>query len=163
MDAATRRALIESYRQGPAEVRAAVAGATDAELDTRPAPDEWTAREVVHHLADSETMSSIRLRKLLAEDAPTIHAYDEVEWAQRLHYDRPIERSLATLEAVRAGNAELLEQLALGQWSREGTHTESGPYGVETWLSIYAAHAHDHADQIRRARAAAGRAARALQ
>jgi hypothetical protein len=121
MDIATRRALIDAYRRGPEEVRAAVAGATGVELDARPAPGEWTAREVVHHLADSETMSTIRL----------------------------------------AGNVELLERLDESDWSRQGTHTESGPYSVETWLSIYAAHAHDHADQIRRARATAGPAVHA--
>jgi hypothetical protein len=38
------------------------------------------------------------------------------------------------------------------EWGRVGTHTESGPYGVEDWLRIYAAHCHDHADQILRAR-----------
>jgi hypothetical protein len=36
------------------------------------------------------------------------------------------------------------------EWKREGVHTESGPYSVEKWLTIYAAHAHDHATQIER-------------
>ena len=152
MDAAERHRFIDQYRDGIAEVRRALEGATAAELDRRPAPTEWTAREVAHHLADSETMSTIRLRRLLAEDEPLIHAYDEKEFATRLHYDRPIDESLAVYAAVRTANVELLETLTESEWQRSGTHSDDGPYSVEMWLRIYAAHGHDHADQIRRAR-----------
>jgi hypothetical protein len=153
MDATERRTLIDRYREGVAAVHDAVRGATADELDRRPAPKEWSAREVAHHLADSETMSTIRLRRLLAEDDPLIQAYDETEFSRRLHYDRPIEASLAVFAAVRASNVELLGALTEDEWRRTGTHSEEGPYSVEDWLQIYAAHGHDHADQIRRARA----------
>jgi hypothetical protein len=94
----------------------------------------------------------MRLRRLLAEDRPTIHAYDEAAFARKLHYgSRPVEPALAALRAARETTLTLLEQLSDEDWSRTGTHTESGPYSVETWLEIYAAHAHDHAEQIRRA------------
>jgi len=152
MDVAERRRLMDQYREGIAEVHRALDGATTDELDRRPAPAEWTAREVAHHLADSETMSTIRLRRLLAEDEPLIQAYDENEFAKRLHYDRPIDESLAVFAAVRTSNLELLAQLSEPEWQRRGTHSDDGPYSVETWLRIYAAHGHDHADQIRRAR-----------
>jgi len=154
MDEEQRQALIARYRAGHAAVVAALEGAVAAELDARPA-EGWTAREIVHHLADSETTSYIRLRRLLAEDVPVIQGYDEEEFARRLHYDRPIAASLAVLAAVRAASAELLDRLDAAEWGRAGTHSESGAYAVETWLRIYAAHAHDHAAQIRRARAAA--------
>jgi len=147
-----RLALIDQYCKGPGVVTAALAGATEAELDARPSPNEWSAREVVHHLADSETTSYIRLRKLLAEDDPVIYGYDEAEFARRLHYDRPVAASLAVLKSVRAATTELLRCLDDHDWTRSGTHTESGPYSVETWLAIYAAHAHEHAAQISRAR-----------
>ena len=152
MDAAERHELIVEYRGGIDEVRRAIRGASADELDRRPAPDEWSAREVAHHLADSETMSTIRLRRLLAEDEPVIQAYDEAEFARRLHYDRPIEASLALYAAVRSSNLELLDRLTDDEWQRTGTHSDDGPYSVEGWLRIYAAHGHDHADQIRRAR-----------
>lgn len=152
MNAAERSALIDRYRDGIDEVDKALAGATAAELDRRPAPNEWSAREVAHHLADSETMSTIRLRRLLAEDEPLIQAYDEAEFARRLHCDRPIEPSVAVFAAVRTANIELLNTLTEGEWARTGTHSGDGPYSVEAWLQIYADHGHDHADQIRRAR-----------
>ena len=150
-----RAALIRTYAEGPDVVEAVVRGLSDAELDRRPSQEEWTAREVVHHLADSETRSTIRLRQLLAEDSPTIEAYDEERYARVLWYDRPIGGSLAVLKAVRASNVELLERLTDADFARTGTHTESGPYSVDTWLELYAAHAHDHAEQARRAAAGA--------
>ncbi|HEY3162991.1 MAG TPA: DinB family protein [Candidatus Limnocylindrales bacterium] len=154
MDETQRRGLLDRYGAGIAAVRAALAGITEAELDRKPAePDGWTARQVAHHLADSESMAYIRLRRLIAEDDPFIQGYDEPEWARRLHYDRPIETSVAVLAAVRAASLQLLQSLTPAEWERTGTHSESGPYSVEGWLEIYAGHSHDHADQIRRARA----------
>jgi len=152
MDATERRTLIDRYRLGINEVDDAVRGAPAEELDRRPAPNEWSAREVAHHLADSETMSTVRLRRLIAEHEPVIQAYDEAEFARRLHYERPIETSLAVFAAVRSSNVQLLETLSDDEWQRTGTHSDDGPYSVETWLRIYAAHGHDHAEQIRRAR-----------
>jgi hypothetical protein len=110
---------------------------------------------VVHHLADSETNSYLRLRKLLAETDPQIQGYDEAEFARVLHYDRPIERSLAVFKAVRESTSELLDVLAEDDWGRAGTHSESGSYSVEGWLEIYADHGLAHADQIARARVGA--------
>jgi hypothetical protein len=152
MDEVTRRGLIQRYRAGYGVVTEALRGITSAELDARPSMSEWSAREVVHHLADSEMTSAIRLRRLLAEDAPVLVAYDEKEFARRLYYERPIEASLEALRAARNVTAEILERLTEADWAREGTHSESGRYTVEGWLEIYAAHAHEHAEQIRRAR-----------
>ena len=150
-----RHALLERFRNGYAAVEDALSAITDAELDHRPSPDEWTAREVVHHLADSEATAYVRLRRLIAEDRPVIQGYDEPAYARRLHYDRPIATSLAVLRAVRAASLELLESLTPDEWTREGTHSESGAYSVARWLELYAAHSHDHAEQIRAARAQA--------
>ena len=156
MDHAERTDLIERYETGPDVVREALAGASEAELDRRPAEGEWSAREIVHHCADSEMTSAIRLRRLLAEDDPEITGYDPDGFADRLFYsDRPLEASLDAVRASRRTSAEILKRLDDDQWARSGHHTETGPYGVEKWLQIYAEHCHDHADQIRRARASA--------
>jgi len=156
MDPTTRRALVEQYRNGYRAVIEALHGVTETDLDSRPAPTEWSPRHVVHHLADSEMTSAIRLRRLIAEDGPMIHGYDEGAFARRLHYERPIQASLEAFRAARQTTAELLERLGEADWLREGTHSESGRYTVETWLEIYAKHAHDHAEQIRRGRETAG-------
>lgn len=146
-----RSEQLERFRTGYAAVEEALVGATDEELDRQP-PEGWTARQVVHHLADSEAIAFVRLRRLIAEDDPLIGGYDEPEYARRLHYDRPIASSLAVLRAVRDASLELLESLSEDEWNRSGTHSESGAYSVERWLRIYSKHSHDHAEQIRKAR-----------
>jgi hypothetical protein len=147
-----RHALLERFRTGFDDVVDALAGITPDELDRRPPGSDWTAREIAHHLADSEATAYIRLRRLIAEDNPTLVGYDEEEFARRLHYDRPIEPSLDVLRAVRTASLQLLESLTPGEWQRSGAHSDSGAYTVDDWLRIYAGHSHDHADQIRRAR-----------
>lgn len=107
---------------------------------------------IVHHLADSETNSYLRLRKLLAESDTQIQGYDEAQFARVLHYDRPIERSLEVFRAVRDSTSELLDLLGDDDWGRAGSHTEYGVYSVEGWLEIYADHAIVRADQIARER-----------
>ena len=155
---AHRAARLNRYAAGADAVEAALDGITDAELDARPGPDSWSAREIVHHLADSEMTSAIRLRKLVAEDDAVIHGYDEGLFARRLHYgERPIDASLQAMRASRLSSADLLGHLTVDEWHRAGTHTESGRYSVETWLQVYGDHPHDHARQIRDARSSAVR------
>jgi uncharacterized damage-inducible protein DinB len=155
MDQEERKKLIAQYRDGYAAVAEALLKITAEELDAKPSAGGWSAREIVHHLADSEMTSAVRLRRLLAEDRPAIHGYDQDEFARKLHYDRPHETSLELFRYARLATAELLERLQPADWLREGTHSESGRYTVDTWLKIYAEHAHKHARQIRVARAGA--------
>ena len=157
MDTQTRKKLLDQYQDGYRVVTEALVGATDEELDAHPAPGKWSAREIVHHLADSEMTSAIRLRLLLAVDNPSIAGYDQEEFARRLYYDRPIEASLEAFKAARLTTAEILDRLSAEEWEHEGTHSEVGRYSITTWLEIYAVHAHGHAAQIRTARAAAKR------
>jgi hypothetical protein len=150
-----RNALVQKYKDGYRAVAEALAGATDRELDARPSPEKWSAREIVHHLADSEMTSAIRLRLLVVEDRPTIKGYDQEAFARKLFYDRPVEASLEAFRYARETTTQILQRMTAADWAREGTHSEVGAYSVDKWLEIYADHAHNHADQIRRARAAA--------
>jgi hypothetical protein len=155
MDSATRSALIARYKQGYAEVVSALDGFPPDQLTARPFAGKWTAAEIVHHLADSETNSAIRLRKLLTEAHPVIQGYDQDEWARALHYQkRPIEPSLLAFRAARETTAQLFEHMSEADWRRLGWHDQAGSYHTERWIEIYAAHAHGHAEQIRRLKAA---------
>ena len=151
MDADERKVLIGRYRDGHRAVVDAFKGLRDAELD-RSASDEWTPRMIAHHLGDSEMTSAIRLRRLIAEDNPAISGYDEAEFAKKLTTDRPIEPSLEAMRWARESTAQILDRLTEEDWHRAGTHSESGSYSVEDWLTIYANHGHDHAKQIERSR-----------
>ena len=107
--------------------------------------------EIVHHLADSETVSGIRLKRLLVEDRPLIQGYDQEAFASKLNYNsREIGPALEAFRSARANTAQLFELMSEEDWKREGTHSESGSYTAEDWLRIYAAHAHNHAEQIQR-------------
>ena len=150
-----RKKLIAQYRDGYRAIVEVLDRITPEELEAKPADGRWSVREIVHHLADSEMTAAVRLRLLLAEDRPAIHGYDQDEFARRLHYDRPHETSLEAFRWARQSTAEILECLGPDEWLREGTHSEAGAYGVDTWLKTYASHAHKHARQIRVARDAA--------
>ena len=156
MDAAKRKELITQYNDGYRVVAEALVGATDEELDTRPAPGKWTAREVVHHLADSEMTAATRLRLLVGTDNPQIFGYNQDEFATRLFYDRPIEASLDAFKTARRTTGEILGRMSEADWARGGIHTEhGGRYTPERWLEIYGQHAHKHAEQILVARGSA--------
>jgi hypothetical protein len=150
-----RKLLIAQYQDGYRAVAAALVKITPEELDAKPGPGKWSAREIVHHLADSEMTAAVRFRLLLAEDKPAIKGYDQDRFASRLHYERPHEASLELFRTARASTAELMGCLTEADWLREGTHSEVGRFGLDTWLRIYGPHAHRHADQILVARSAA--------
>jgi hypothetical protein len=159
-----RQLLISQYKGGYDEVAAALEGFPPDSLTAHPIAGKWSAAEIVHHLADSETTSSLRLRRLLVEDHPLIQGYDQDAYATGLNYNRrDIAPSLEAFRSARATTAQLFDFMSDEDWRREGTHSESGSYGAEDWLKIYAAHAHNHAAQIRRLKEAlaAGAAATA--
>ena len=126
----------------------------DANLDSHHI-DGWSARQVIHHMADSETQSYVRLRRLLAEPAGSeIQGYDEGAWAEcaSLGYQvLPIEPALAVIGSVRASSHLILTRLTEADLSRFGTHTESGHYTLADWLEIYTRHPREHGDQMLRA------------
>ena len=155
MNAAQRQKLIDKYKAGYDQVVRALDGFPAAQLTARPIAGKWSAAEIVHHLADSETQSAVRLRKLLAEPHPVIQAYDQDQWAKALYYQkRPIEPSLQAFRYARETTAQLFEHMSEADWRKLGWHSESGSYHTERWLEIYADHAHGHAEQLERLKAA---------
>ena len=111
MTPSERKKLIDQYNDGYRAVAEALVGANDEELDARPAAGKWSAREVVHHLADSEMTAATRLRLLVGTDNPQIFGYDQDEFARRLFYDRPIEASIDAFKTARRSTAEILQRM----------------------------------------------------
>ena len=142
---------IEEYKKATETFIAIASKLTEIELD-KPQNDSWNARQVVHHVADSEAQSYARLRRLIAEPGTQIQGYDEAGWGENetLGYKvLPIEISLAVFSAVRASSLEILKRLTEEQLGNSGVHTESGEYTLKTWLETYINHPIEHADQIR--------------
>ncbi len=155
MTSQERQRLIAQYKEGYNEVSRSLEDFPPDSLTAHPIQGKWSAAEIVHHLADSETTSGVRLRRLLVEDRPLIQGYDQDAYAARLNYNnREMAPALDAFRSARATVAQLFEFMSDEDWRREGTHSESGSYTAENWLTIYAAHAHNHAAQIRRVREA---------
>ena len=144
------KVLAQSYRDATAAFLAAVAHVDDSNIDTKH-PDGWSARQVVHHVADSEAQSYARLRRLLAEPGSVIQGYDEDAWAKhpKLGYETlPIDHALAVFTAVRAASADLLDGLEPADLELHGMHTERGRITVMDWLQTYSNHPREHAEQL---------------
>jgi len=142
---------IDEYEKATEDFIAVASKLTEGELD-KPQIDSWNARQVVHHVADSEAQSYARLRRLVAEPGTEIQAYDEAGWGENetLGYKvLPIEISLAVFSAVRNSSLEILKRLTKEQLKNAGIHTEAGGYTLETWLKNYINHPLEHAEQIR--------------
>ena len=112
----------------------------------------WSARQVIHHMADSEAQSYARLRRIIAEpDGSLIQGYDEASWADNLtlgYTSLPIDTSLAVVVAVREASLTILRRLTPTDLTRYGEHSESGRYDVMTWIETYTLHPRTHATQL---------------
>jgi len=119
------------------------------------AENEWSARQCIHHMADSEAQSYARLRRLVAEpEGSIIQGYDESAWANepKLAYaDGDVTNSIAVFAAVRAASLDLVKRLDESDLEKFGEHTESGKYTIAKWLETYTRHPYDHGDQMVRA------------
>jgi hypothetical protein len=115
----------------------------------------WSARQIIHHMADSEAQSYARLRRLVAEpEGSVIQGYDEGAWAEceKLGYkDAPVENSIAVFAAVRAGSLDVIKRLEESDLAKFGEHSESGKFTIEKWLFNYTNHPKDHGEQLIRA------------
>ncbi|HLK22004.1 MAG TPA: DinB family protein [Bryobacteraceae bacterium] len=146
--------LLERLRRGAEMVAVSITGAAGSELDYAPEPGKWSIRQIVAHLADSEMVAGMRLRRIIAEDNPKIEAYDEKAWAANLDYTRrKTSPALETFRRIRGENYELLKDLPAATFDREGVHSERGPMSLKFLLQLIAEHAENHAAQIRTRRA----------
>jgi len=144
--------LARKYEEATNEFISVVESLAPSDLDKSDS-EGWTPRQVVHHMADSESQSAARLRRLLSEPVgTTIQGYDENLWANNktLGYaDLPIDTAFAMFKASRALTLETIKRMTEDQLQIAGVHTESGPYTVAKWFESYSKHPVDHANQIR--------------
>jgi hypothetical protein len=145
-----RQAWINDLAQLPANVGQAVAGLTEAQLDTPYRPGGWTVRQVAHHLADSHMNAFVRLKLALTEDWPTIKPYHEDRWAEGADNRRlPIGPSLALLEHLHHRWAYLLGTLAEGDFARGFVHpAQQRRIRLDEQLGSYAWHGLHHTAHV---------------
>jgi DinB superfamily len=153
---AVRAAQIETLRLLPERLRAAVAGLSDAQLDTAYRDGGWTVRQVVHHFADSHANSYVRFKLALTEDWPTIKPYDEAAWARLKDSSLPIEPSLVFITGLHQRLVALLELMTEKDFDRGFNHPERGRVTLATNLAIYDWHSRHHVAHITNLRARQG-------
>ena len=142
---------LDQIVESAAQLERVIRSASADDLDLREHKDEWSVRQIVHHLADVEVGDAMRLRQMLAHDGPLIVAYDEDLFASRLHYDRPIDSSLAVFTTLRASNVEIIRRINNADWSRRGFHEEHALYTIEILVEHSVEHDRLHLEQIGRA------------
>jgi hypothetical protein len=142
-------ALLERFRRGPELLAAVLTGVYGEEEDFVAEPGKWSIRQIVAHLADAEMVGAHRMRQVIAEENPTLMAYDQDAWTRNLDYARrKPKQSLETFRRIRAENYELLKDLPSDAFARSGNHTENGPMTLRQLLEGYAGHAEAHARQL---------------
>lgn len=146
-----------AYRQGAADLRAAVAGMTRDQLLARPVPGKWSTLEVVAHIADFEPILVERMKRIIALDNPKLLAADENLFVKELHYhDRDVNEELAVVDATRAAMARIIEKLTPEQLARTGEHSIKGPVTLASVIQGAINHVNNHRPFIAAKRAALG-------
>lgn len=144
-----KQSMLNDIAETPANLRKAIRGLSDAQLDTEYRPGGWTVRQVVHHLPDSHMNSYVRFKLALTEDEPTVKTYAEDRWAQLADTAAtPVEISLTLLDSLHDRWVRLLRSLTPEQWKRTLRHPEFGPMSLEKTLAMYAWHGKHHVAHI---------------
>ena len=143
---------IEQYGLGFDLLNAALAEIPKQAWSFRPAPGEWNVHEIIVHMADSESMSALRARKLIAEPGSTLMGYAEAQWADSLDYmGQDAEQALEIIRLARKSTYDLLKRQPEEVFAHAVLHPEypDEPYTFEQWLKIYARHIPDHIEQMK--------------
>lgn len=150
-----RAGWIAEIEAAPAEYRAAAASLNEAQLDTPYREGGWTARQVIHHVADSHMNAYGRYKLALTADNPLVWAYDEAEWAELVDSrTAPAEVSLSLLEALHRRWAMVLRAMKPADFDRTYQHPELGPLKLGAVLGLYAWHSRHHLAHLELVRAA---------
>ena len=145
----TRSRHIEAITALPAQMRRAVEGLKDPQLNTPYREGGWTVRQVIHHVPDSHLNAYVRCKWAITEDNPTIKPYEEGAWAALKDSElTPIEVSLTLLESLHARWAVLLKSLSQEDFQRKFVHPDSGPRDVDWLLQLYSWHGRHHTAHI---------------
>jgi hypothetical protein len=154
--------LIEHYAAGGEKLSLAIRGLTREDLLAVPAADanvgRWSIHQVVVHLMDSELICADRLKRMIAEENPTLIGYNENKFVENLFYhDQPAEQAVQIVDLNRKLFANVLRRLPAAAFDRRGTHNERGVITVAGYLKSTNDHLDRHIDFIHKKRAHMGK------
>lgn len=146
---ASRATAIAAIDALPANLRKAVAGLSEAQLDTPYRDGGWTVRQLVHHVADSHANAYIRMKFARTEDKPTIMPYDEKVWAELPDAKSGnVEWSLAMLDGLHGRWAMLLRSFSATEFARTWVHPEYGERTLDWMTEMYSWHCRHHTAHV---------------
>jgi hypothetical protein len=152
-----RMAAIAALAELPGELKQALDGLDQAQLDTPYREGGWTVRQLVHHIADSHMNAFVRTRLALTEDSPVITGYDENAWAKLADStSAPAGWSVGLLEGLHARWVALLQGFSEEQWQKGYRHPERGLSTLELTAVLYGWHSRHHVAHITRLRESRG-------
>ena len=112
-------------------------------------PGKWSARFLLHHLADAETVLNDRIRRAISEPRQVLWAFDQDRWATALNYAQmPLDVSRRIYEATRAGIIVLAQQHYESSGHLEFVHSETGIRTLKDEFDKVASHNAHHLQQI---------------
>ncbi|MDD9268468.1 DinB family protein [Paenibacillus sp. GCM10023248] len=147
--------LIKEYALGYTMLREAIEGLSEEEFRFKPAPDKWSIHQILIHVTDSEISSTSRLKKVLAEDEPTLISFDQDAWANNLGYellDR--EQYLLLFKLLRSSMQTILDNLTTEQSERVGVYADHGRFTFKQLMVYRIEHVRNHLAQIERVKKA---------
>jgi len=149
ISAAERERFVDEIAATPLNLRKAVAGLTEAQLDTPYREGGWTVRQVVHHVPDSHLNAYIRFKLALTEEDPLIRTYEESLWAELPEArSAPVEMSLALLDAIHLRWTAGIRSTPAPLFERRYRHPEMGLMSLNEQLAHYAWHGRHHVAHI---------------
>src|SRR5688572_25755090 len=156
------QSLIDHYEAGAEKVSQAIRNLTREDLLAVPDPaanvGRWTIQQVVIHCMDSELVSIDRLKRMIAEDNPSLIGYDENKFVANLFYDeQPAGDAVAIVALARKTFARVLRKLPPAAFERPGTHNERGRMTVGSYLKAVVEHLEHHVKFIHDKRAHMGK------
>ena len=144
------KAVLEILATTPAKLKREISTFSRREMLVRPAPDKWSVREVLAHLADVEEAGMrARVAAIIEQERPTLPYFDQEARAIQCEYNKADpRRSLASLERQRRANLKWLQKLRPAQLKRRGVHEQVGEISAEEMITEWAFHDLGHLKQI---------------
>ena len=131
---------------------AVVKNVPDAQLTKRPDPKNWSAKEVVCHVRDTEESFMTRFLSILAMDEPKFLPVEPDRWAVERQYQRnDVQEALAAFKTRREETLRFFRGLKPDQWERSGVHATRGRMTLKDFVELMAWHDDNHLDQLKRA------------
>ena len=143
--------LLDDLRAFQSQLVLAVHGLSDDDMRKPELPGKWSINDVVAHLGDLELISAVRIRAILAADAPAVPVLDQERWVSRVHRrGEPMSELLEQLWFHRRMNIRILERLQSDDLRKQGRHYEFGLLTIGQIAERLRNHDEKHLAQIER-------------